>query len=68
MIGFEPRNSRSISVDVDEEPTTTLATSTGNWTIYQKNVFPETSKIRRNSENPEKTEILVFRISEKSIR
>ena len=37
------------------------------WNIIQKNIFPETSKIRRNSENPKKTEILVFRISEQSI-
>ena len=35
------------------------------WIIYKK--IPETSKIRRNSGNPKKTEILVFRISEKSI-
>jgi len=38
--------------------------------IYRKfgqYIFPETSKIRRNSGNPKKTEILVFRISEKSI-
>jgi len=32
-----------------------------------KKKYPETSKIRRNSGNPKKTEILVFRISEKSI-
>ena len=37
------------------------------WNLYQKNIFPETSKIRRNSGNPKKTEILVFRISKKSI-
>ena len=35
--------------------------------IYQKNIFPETSKIRRNSGFLEKTEIFVFRISKKSI-
>ena len=66
MLGFEPRTSRSISVNVNEEATATLAREI--WTIFQKNIFPETSKIRRNSENPKKTEILVFRISEKSIR
>ena len=36
------------------------------WIIYQKKI-PETSKIRKNSGNPKKTEILVFRISKKSI-
>jgi len=42
--------------------------STGNLNNTQKkNSFPETSKIQRNSGNPEKTEILVFMISEKSI-
>ena len=35
--------------------------------IPKKSIFPEPSKIRRNSGNPEKTEILVIRISEKSI-
>ena len=40
----------------------------GKFGIYtRKNIFPETSKIRRNSGNPKKTEIVVFRISEKSI-
>ena len=33
------------------------------WNLYKKNIFPETSKIRRNSGNPKKTEIPVFRIS-----
>jgi len=37
------------------------------WIIYKKKKFPETSKIRRNSGNPNKTEILVFRILKKSI-
>ena len=35
--------------------------------LSRKKNFPETSKIRRNSGNPKKTEILVFRISKKSI-
>jgi len=37
----------------------------GIYTI--KNIFPETSKIQRNSGNPRKIEILIFRISKKSI-
>jgi len=37
-----------------------------NLETIPKNIFPETSKIRRNSGNPEK-KILVFKISEKSI-
>jgi len=40
----------------------------GKFGLYsKKNISPETSKIRRNSGNPEKNEILVFRISKKSI-
>ena len=35
------------------------------WIIYRKKKFPETSKFRRNSANPKKTEIFVFRISKK---
>jgi len=33
----------------------------------KKNIFAEISNIRGNSGNPKKTEILVFRISKKSI-
>jgi len=40
----------------------------GKFGFYtKKNIFPETSKIRRNSGNPKKTEIIVLRISNKSI-
>ena len=40
----------------------------GKFGLYtRKNIFPETSKIRRNSGNPKKTEIPVFRILKKSI-
>ena len=40
----------------------------GKFGLYtKKKIFPETSKIRRNSGNPKKTEIVVFRISKKSI-
>jgi len=37
---------------------------TGKFGLHtKKNIFPETSKIRRNSGNPKKTEIFVFSIS-----
>ena len=41
--------------DVNEWATTTLVISWEIWKLYQKNIFPETSKIRRNLGNPKKT-------------
>jgi len=67
MVDVEPRSSRFSSVEVIKWATTTLFIFMGNLDIPKKSIFPEFSKIRRNSGNPEKTEILVIRISEKSI-
>jgi len=67
MVGFEPRTSRSTSIDFNNRLQRHLGYVREIWNLYQKKYFPETSKIQRNSGFPKKTEILVFRISKKSI-
>jgi len=61
MVNFEPRTFRSTSDDVVQKVTTTLDVSSGNLDYMQEIFFAETSKIRRNSGNPEK---LKFSFSE----